>query len=68
METIKAALGSSKWWVYTGLAMGAAVGGLFALGVAPLAATLGGACAAFVGAFAHVLAAAAAAAAAGSEK
>lgn len=60
MEEIKAAMFSAKWWTLTGLAMGAAVAALFALGVPPLAAVVGGAGAAFAGAFAHVLGGAAA--------
>ena len=60
METIKTALRSASWWTYTGLAMGAAIAALLALGVSPLAAVLGGAGSAFAGAFAHVLGGAAA--------
>lgn len=55
MNVILTALQSPRWWIVTGLAMGAGVVGMHLLGAAPLASFAGGSAAAFVGSFAHVL-------------
>lgn len=55
MNRIKSAM-TVRWWVVTGIAMGAGVAVAHTLGVPLLVAVLFGGGAPFVGAFSHVLA------------